>query len=123
MRTGEVRAGDTVVVVGAGGIGMNAIQGARIAGALAIVAVDPVKFKREQASGFGATHTAASMDEAWSLVSDMTLGKLADVCILTTDVAGASYTAGSAGLGRKARARRGHGHRAPRRLIDLRITA
>ena len=43
VRTGEVRAGDTVVVVGAGGIGMNAIQGARIAGALAIVAVDPVK--------------------------------------------------------------------------------
>ncbi len=93
VRTGEVRAGDTVVVVGAGGIGMNAIQGARIAGALAIVAVDPVEFKREQASGFGATHTAASMDEAWSLVSDMTLGKLADVCILTTDVAEASYTA------------------------------
>ncbi len=57
------------------------------------MAVDPVKFKREQASGFGATHTAASMDEAWSLVSDMTLGKLADVCILTTDVAEASYTA------------------------------
>lgn len=93
MRTGEVRAGDTVVVVGAGGIGMNAIQGARIAGALAIVAVDPVNFKREQASGFGATHTAASMDEAWSLVSDMTRGKLADVCILTTDVAEGSYTA------------------------------
>ncbi|CQD20708.1 alcohol dehydrogenase [Mycolicibacterium conceptionense] len=88
-----MRAGDTVVVVGTGGIGMNAIQGARIAGALAIVAVDPVKFKREQASGFGATHTAASMDEAWSLVSDMTRGKLADVCILTTDVAEASYTA------------------------------
>ncbi|RIR83535.1 NDMA-dependent alcohol dehydrogenase, partial [Mycobacteroides abscessus] len=93
VRTGEVRAGDTVVVVGAGGIGMNAIQGARIAGALAIVAVDPVNFKREQASGFGATHTAASMDEAWSLVSDMTRGKLADVCILTTDVAEGSYTA------------------------------
>ncbi|SHT76687.1 alcohol dehydrogenase [Mycobacteroides abscessus subsp. abscessus] len=92
VRTGEVRAGDTVVVVGAGGIGMNAIQGARIAGALTIVAVDPVEFKRQQARDFGATHTAASMDEAWSVVSDVTFGKLADVCILTTDIAEVSYT-------------------------------
>jgi len=92
VRTGEVRAGDTVVVVGAGGIGMNAIQGARIAGALTIVAVDPVEFKRQQARDFGATHTAASMDEAWSVVSDITFGKLADVCILTTDIAEVSYT-------------------------------
>ena len=88
----RVRAGDTVVVVGAGGIGMNAIQGARIAGALTIVAVDPVEFKRQQARDFGATHTAASMDEAWSVVSDITFGKLADVCILTTDIAEVSYT-------------------------------
>ncbi|CQD24404.1 alcohol dehydrogenase [Mycobacterium lentiflavum] len=91
VRTGEVRAGDTVVVVGAGGIGMNAIQGARIAGALTIVAVDPVAFKREQAGGFGATHTAATVDEAWALVSDLTRGKLADMCVLSTDVAEASY--------------------------------
>lgn len=91
VRTGEVRAGDTVVVVGAGGIGMNAIQGARIAGALTIVAVDPVEFKRQQATTFGATHTATSMNDAWDLVSDITRGKLADVCVLTTDVAEASY--------------------------------
>lgn len=90
VRTGEVRAGDTVVV-GAGGIGMNAIQGARIAGALTIVAVDPVALKREQAGGFGATHTAATVDEAWALVSDLTRGKLADMCVLSTDVAEASY--------------------------------
>ena len=91
VRTGEVRAGDTVVVIGAGGIGMNAIQGARIAGALNIIAVDPVEFKREQSSVFGATHAVASIDEAWALVSDITRGKLADVCILTTDVAEGSY--------------------------------
>lgn len=91
VRTGEVRAGDTVVVIGAGGIGMNAIQGARIAGALTIVAVDPVAFKREQAAGFGATHAVATIDEAWSLISDITRGKLADVCVLTTDVAERSY--------------------------------
>ncbi|MDY6872184.1 MAG: NDMA-dependent alcohol dehydrogenase [Actinomycetota bacterium] len=93
VRTGEVRAGDTVVVIGAGGIGMNAIQGARIAGALTIVAVDPVEFKREQAGGYGATHAVATIDEAWALVSDITRGKLADVCILTTGVAEAAYTA------------------------------
>lgn len=91
VRTGEVHAGDTVVVVGAGGIGMNAIQGARIAGALTIVAVDPVAFKREQAGIFGATHCAPSMDQAWELISDLTRGKLADVCVLTTDVAEASH--------------------------------
>ncbi|BBZ08773.1 hypothetical protein MDOR_29420 [Mycolicibacterium doricum] len=93
VHTGEVRAGDTVVVIGAGGIGMNAIQGARIAGALAIAAVDPVEFKREQAGGFGATHAVATVDEAWALISDITRGKLADVCILTTGVAEAAYTA------------------------------
>jgi S-(hydroxymethyl)glutathione dehydrogenase/alcohol dehydrogenase len=93
VRTGEVRAGDTVVVIGAGGIGMNAIQGARIAGALNIIAVDPVEFKRKQAGGFGATHVATSIDDAWALISDITRGKLADVCILTTDVAEGSYIA------------------------------
>ncbi|MHB1129788.1 MAG: alcohol dehydrogenase catalytic domain-containing protein, partial [Ilumatobacteraceae bacterium] len=60
----EVTPGDTVVVVGAGGIGANAIQGARIAGAKRIVAIDPIEFKREKAMEFGATHTAASMTEA-----------------------------------------------------------
>ena len=57
---GKVQPGETVVVVGIGGIGANALQGARIAGARTIVAVDPVEFKRDQAKIFGATHTAAS---------------------------------------------------------------
>lgn len=90
-----------MVVVGAGGIGMNAIQGARIAGALTIVAVDPVALKREQAGGFGATHTAATVDEAWALVSDLTRGKLADMCVLSTDVAEASYIGDALSLVRK----------------------
>lgn len=90
-RAGEVRAGDVVVVVGAGGIGVNAIQGARAAGARAIVAVDPVEYKRAKAGEFGATHTAESMDEAWNVVSELTRGQLADVCVLTTDVAEGSY--------------------------------
>ena len=47
----EVAAGDTVVVVGVGGIGINAVQGAALAGAKRIIAIDPVEFKREKAHG------------------------------------------------------------------------
>ena len=60
----DVQPGDTVVVVGIGGIGINAVQGAAMAGAKRVIAVDPVEFKREKAMEFGATHTFASMDEA-----------------------------------------------------------
>jgi S-(hydroxymethyl)glutathione dehydrogenase/alcohol dehydrogenase len=88
---GEVQPGSTVVVMGAGGIGMNAIQGARLAGALHIVAVDPVAAKREWATQFGATHATATVDEAWQLLSDLTRGQMADVAILTTDVAEGAY--------------------------------
>ena len=48
-----VRAGETVVVFGAGGVGSNAVQGARFAGAQHVVVVDPVEFKREKAKEFG----------------------------------------------------------------------
>ncbi|MFO7161896.1 MAG: NDMA-dependent alcohol dehydrogenase [Mycolicibacterium hassiacum] len=78
--------GDTVVVVGVGGIGMNAVQGARIAGAKHIVAVDPVKFKREIAPGFGATHTVADIGAALELVKEITWGVMADRVILTPGV-------------------------------------
>ena len=60
----EVQPGDTVAVVGVGGIGANAIQGAKLAGAKRIIAIDPLENKRERAMDFGATHTAASLDEA-----------------------------------------------------------
>ena len=60
----EVRPGDDVVVIGIGGIGASAIQGARLAGAERIFAIDPVPFKLEMAKKFGATHTASSVEEA-----------------------------------------------------------
>ncbi len=82
-----VRAGHTAVVVGCGGIGINAIQGARIAGAQYIVAVDPVAFKRESAMLYGATHTIPSLDEAYGLVQDLTWGRMANSAIVTTGVA------------------------------------
>ena len=70
----EVGPGDTVAVVGVGGIGANAIQGARLAGAKRIVAIDPVEFKREKAMEFGATHTAASLEEATAALARAHLG-------------------------------------------------
>jgi S-(hydroxymethyl)glutathione dehydrogenase/alcohol dehydrogenase len=82
----EVTPGDTVAVVGIGGIGANAIQGARLAGAKRIVAIDPVEFKREKAMEFGATHTAASMAEALPLLQDITWGTMANKVIMTMGV-------------------------------------
>jgi NDMA-dependent alcohol dehydrogenase len=82
----DVRAGDTVVVVGVGGIGMNAVQGARLAGAKRVIAVDPLEFKREKAMEFGATHTFASMEEAMPAVNELTWGQMADKVIMSPSV-------------------------------------
>jgi alcohol dehydrogenase (nicotinoprotein) len=81
-----VRAGDTVVIYGAGGVGSNAVQGARYAGAKNVVVVDPVEFKRESALGFGATHTFADAKEAHDFVVETTWGQLADHAICTPAV-------------------------------------
>jgi len=91
VRTAEVRAGETVIVMGIGGIGINAVQGARIAGARNIVAIDPVAFKREKALEFGATHTASTIGEAALIVAELTRGQMADSFIVTTDVAESDY--------------------------------
>ena len=91
VNTAQVRPGETVVVLGVGGIGSNAIQGAKAAGARHIVAVDPVEYKRDKAVDFGATHTTATVDEAQSLIAELTRGQLADACIITTDVAEGAY--------------------------------
>lgn len=81
-----VRAGQTVVIFGAGGVGSNAVQGARYAGAKNVVVVDPVDFKREKAMEFGATHTFADPQEAHDFVVETTWGQLADHVILTPGV-------------------------------------
>jgi S-(hydroxymethyl)glutathione dehydrogenase/alcohol dehydrogenase len=81
-----VRPGDTVVVVGIGGVGVNAVQGARMMGARTLIAVDPVEFKQKAALDFGATHTAASMAEALPLVTALTQGQMAERVILTPSV-------------------------------------
>ncbi len=81
-----VTPGDTVVVVGIGGIGINAVQGAKMAGAKHVIAIDPVEFKREKAMEFGATHTFASMEEAINPVTELTWGQMADKVIMTPGV-------------------------------------
>jgi alcohol dehydrogenase (nicotinoprotein) len=94
----RVSPGDTVVIFGAGGVGMNAVQGARYAGARAVVVVDPVAFKRDTALAFGATHAFADADAAREAVARMTRGQLADHAICTVGVLDATVVAQAAAI-------------------------
>ncbi|MDP9948959.1 MULTISPECIES: Zn-dependent alcohol dehydrogenase [Streptomyces] len=66
INTAQVEAGSSVAVIGCGGVGISAIQGARARGAAQIVAVDPVASRREAALRFGATEAVApgELDDA-----------------------------------------------------------
>jgi S-(hydroxymethyl)mycothiol dehydrogenase len=84
VNTARVRPGETVVVIGAGGVGLNTVQGARIAGAARIVAMDLEPSKLEDARAFGATDTIlATEDKPWQLLAEITGGKLADHVFVT----------------------------------------
>jgi S-(hydroxymethyl)glutathione dehydrogenase/alcohol dehydrogenase len=82
----DVQPGDNVAVIGIGGVGINAVQGAKMAGAKRIIAIDPVEFKREKAMEMGATHTYSSVDEALLAVPDLTWGDMCDAVILVPGV-------------------------------------
>jgi S-(hydroxymethyl)glutathione dehydrogenase/alcohol dehydrogenase len=97
----KVKPGETVVVIGCGGVGSGAIQGARIAGARTIIAVDPVPFKLEKALEVGATHTAPSLVDAQLMLPELTQGRNADVVILTPGVLKGELIAGACALGSK----------------------
>jgi len=62
LNTAQVEPGSTVAVIGCGGVGQAVIQGARIAGAGRIIAVDPVELKRKAAEQLGATHLVDPAD-------------------------------------------------------------
>jgi S-(hydroxymethyl)glutathione dehydrogenase / alcohol dehydrogenase len=79
----EVKPGETVAIIGVGGIGMSALQGAVISGAKTVIAIDPNEWKREQAIKFGATHVYPSMAEAIGPMIDVTYGLMADKTIIT----------------------------------------
>ncbi|GAB2462422.1 MAG: Zn-dependent alcohol dehydrogenase [Comamonas sp.] len=75
FRTAQVRAGSSVAVIGCGGIGLAAINGAQIAGAARIIAIDRLPHKLEQARQFGATDTIdASSGDAVEQVRQLTGG-------------------------------------------------
>jgi alcohol dehydrogenase (nicotinoprotein) len=83
VHSAGVRPGDTTVVFGVGGVGINAVQGARFAGARYVIAVDPVPYKLERAAQLGATHTVATSEEAQDLAGELTRGVGADQAIVT----------------------------------------
>jgi alcohol dehydrogenase (nicotinoprotein) len=78
--------GDTIAIYGIGGIGINAVQGAALAGARNVIAIDPLANKREAAERLGATHSAASAEEAQQLITELTRGVGADKAIVTVGV-------------------------------------
>lgn len=78
LNTVQVRPGDSVVVFGCGGVGLNTIQGAAIAGATTVIAVDTNANKLEMARAFGATHTLLSDDKLHDGIRDLTGGRGAD---------------------------------------------
>lgn len=93
VNSAEVYPGHTVIVMGIGGIGINAVQGASHAGASHVIAVDPIPFKREVAEQVGATTSFASMAEATEFAQSVTDGQGADSAIVTTGIIDSSHIA------------------------------
>ncbi len=93
VNAAEVGPGHVVIVMGVGGIGINAVQGASHAGASVVVAVDPVEFKRTTALELGATHAVATMAEAMEIVGPLTNGQGADSCLVCVGVTNGSHVA------------------------------
>ena len=84
VNAAEMRPGQDVVVIGAGGVGLNAIQGARIAGARRIVAIDMTEEKLDIAMEFGATHgVLGSLREPWKAAYKALGGRGADAVLIT----------------------------------------
>jgi S-(hydroxymethyl)mycothiol dehydrogenase len=82
VNTGQVSRGDSVAVIGCGGVGNGAIVGAELAGAAKIIAVDRDAKKLEWAKEFGATHTVnASQQDAVTAIRSLTGGHGADVVV------------------------------------------
>lgn len=90
-RHAKVEAGSSVVVIGCGGVGLNIVQGAKLAGARRIIAVDLLDNKLEYAKGFGATDTInAKSENVGKRVKEITGGLGADYAF---DAIGSQITA------------------------------
>lgn len=99
FNTADVQSGSHVVVLGCGGVGLNVLQGARIAGAATVTAVDPDPRKLAAARRFGASGAVGSGDDIDAAVSEVTGGEMADYVFVATS----SVTAIEAGFGLLAR--------------------
>src|ERR1700733_1678137 len=114
LNTAKIEPGSTVAVFGCGGVGISAIQGARLAGARRIIAVDQFENKLAMAKRFGATDTIdASHTDALKEIRTMTNGgvdyafeavgvkKLAEQCFDATKVGGTAVIIGMIPVGQK----------------------
>ena len=91
VNTANVKAGSSAVVIGCGGVGLNAIQGARLAGCEPIVAIDVQPGKLDAALAFGATHAVnAKSEDVARRVAELTGGRKADWVFVTVGVKGAA---------------------------------
>jgi alcohol dehydrogenase/S-(hydroxymethyl)glutathione dehydrogenase/alcohol dehydrogenase len=93
VHTGSVQVGDSVAVIGCGGVGLNAIQGARIAGATTIIAIDVHEERLTLAAALGSTHTLTARADIVKQVQKLTERRGADVVI---EVAGRAETVNQA---------------------------
>ncbi|MGA7670557.1 MAG: Zn-dependent alcohol dehydrogenase [Nitrolancea sp.] len=83
VNTGQVRPGSSVAVIGVGGVGLNAVQGASLSGANPIIALDVLDQKLEAARPFGATHGINALDQdALEKVRELTSGRGVDYAIV-----------------------------------------
>ena len=84
VNTAQIASGSSVVVIGTGGVGLNSVQGAAIAGAESVIALDLSDAKLEAAKKFGATHTVnVGRENARKSVKSMTGGRGADYVFVT----------------------------------------
>jgi len=87
VNRGGTKPGDTVAVIGCGGVGSGAVQGAVHAGARAVIAIDTDQSKVDRSLKIGATHgCTTTMDAASTILPDLTMGKNCDVVIITVGV-------------------------------------
>src|SRR5207253_737489 len=95
FNTARVAPGSSVAVFGCGGVGLNVIQGARIAGAGRIIAIDTLEAKLEMAKQFGATDTPSFGDDLTKAIKKLTGGgpDYAFECVGNGELAAAAYKA------------------------------
>jgi S-(hydroxymethyl)glutathione dehydrogenase / alcohol dehydrogenase len=92
INAANVQPGTTAVIFGCGGIGLSAIQGARIAGATQVIAVDTLPAKLDMAKEFGATH-GCLLEEAHEFILGLTENRGADYCFEAVGITDLMQTA------------------------------